>query len=534
MNLFLNKKKKESINLSNIFFSSVIASVAWQSIFSLILIPHTILRWFATSADLLAKTEKRSWRIKFLSPSVIASLPAQAGVAKQSIFFLVVCLFFTIPSLSRASVNINLNVEGCNNNNICELPDENTTNCSNDCTSCNHNNVCELLKGESVSSCSSDCNVTGGPLGPASVPVVTVGTILDIKIKTGINNAVISWNTAVPTQGSVRWGKGDSFDGSIINSLKIDTHHEISIENLSPNTKYSFSINSSLPKYYYAISLGTFSTLSIPNTKYIPSILNFTSTSTSNEIIFKWTNPTSSDFYGVKIVRSPFFFPTNPLDGKIIYDGNGSYARDTDFSFDTKYYYSAFSYDKDLNFSPGALMEFFASSNKVATSTEIFQNIEKPIVNLIPINKFVFLQGDIELPVFSGTVRIYPHNSLKIVIDENNLPANTKSLILNVYNKDGYTKVLSYSFKADPLKKIFYLEIPNFEIKKMYSFSITSYGLDNKETSLLKGVFDVKAVEETKATSILDNTYFVYGNIIVLLLIFIAFFVRIFTKKPKI
>ncbi len=430
--------------------------------------------------------------------------------------YLVICaiLFICFFACKQcfASVNVTLIVEGCNNNNICE-PGEDNINCSNDCTPCNHNNVCELLKGESFSSCPSDCHPSSTSTPPGNGggnPQMFIGKILNLKVKVGINYATVSWNTIVPTYGSVSWGIGDYNDG-VANDIGISNHHKIDMENLSASTTYLFFVNSSLPESYYAKELGTFTTLPIPKIKTVPSIYNLTATSTSNEIILNWNNPKDEDFYGVKIVRSPFFFPADPFEGKIIYDGRGTYARDSDLSFDTKYYYSAFSYDKNLNFSSNVLVESTLKSKR-ATSSEMSgtdREYQNQNVNILPVNNFVFAEGDLESSISSSTVRIYPFQDIKIVVDKNRLPDQTKTLILKIQNPNDPTKIFSYSFNFDSVNNIFNLVVPNLGNENIYPFSIAAYNSNNKEISLSKGFLDVRAVKEQQPLFNFDISYLI-------------------------
>ena len=435
--------------------------------------------------------------------------------------FIVILLFISFAKISQGSINVNLDVQGCNYNNICEPPDESSLNCPNDCTSCNNNGVCELLKGETSALCPSDCG--GGRRRPnatssdVEIPVVAVGTISNVIVKAGINYAIISWNTDVPAYGQVGWGIGDSYNSGNINGLNISIHQEMVIENLSASTTYSYLINASLPETYKATNSGSFTTLPIPKIQNIPSIYNFTATPTSNEIILNWNNPESTDFFGVKIVRSPFFFPTSPSEGKIIYDGNGIYARDSDLVLDTKYYYSAFSYNKDMVFSSGVLVESILKSKTAPISEGVGGDTEYSNVNILPTDKYIFIQGDLELPMSSSSIiQIYPFNDLKIVFDANRFPPDTKILILKIQDTNDKSKYYSYSFKLDPTKKFYYTVIPNLGIKNIYPFTIISYDSNNKESSIARGVFDVKAVPEPKSIS---YEWVVY--LIIIILIFI-------------
>lgn len=448
----------------------------------------------------------------------------------------------SVAETSSGQTNVNLLVEGCNNNNICELINgENNATCSNDCTPCNYNNVCELLKGETPMSCPLDCQVvsttTPDNFAPSNSPVPASGSILNSNINVGINYAIISWDTIVPTYGSVSWGVGEGYNDGIINSHKITTHHEIVIENLLANTKYSFFINSSLPQYYYAKKLGTFTTLLIPEIKIIPSIYDLITQTTNDSVILSWNNPDSSDFYGVRIVRSPFFYPTDPLGGKIIYDGNGTYVRDADVLLDQKYYYTAFSYDKDFNFSAGPVVETIIKS-QLATSTQGARTETGELINF-PINNFMFMEDNSQLTLSSSTITSHTLGNLKIIIDVNKFSNKIKTLVMKIEDSSDLSHSFYYSFNLDSTNNIFYLNLPSFKIENNYPFTIQAYDSANQAIYITEGLFTIKVAQGTKPTSILESiissfsgklTMF-YSGIIVTITLFIFTLYKLFGIK---
>ena len=85
-----------------------------------------------------------------------------------------------------------------------------------------------------------------------------------------------------------------------------------------------------------------------------PNIYSFSAAVGNNQISLTWTNPASSDFQGVKILRKTGSYPTSITDGTQVYDSTGTSYTDTGLSNGTTYYYTAFSRDIVLNYSSGA------------------------------------------------------------------------------------------------------------------------------------------------------------------------------------
>ncbi len=432
-------------------------------------------------------------------------------------------IFGLIFSYSLAATNINLTIEGCNNNYICEPPSENNSSCSNDCTSCNYNNVCQIQMGESQTSCSQDCRSRrSSPIygvgGDIETPLIVEGKITNLNIKTGINYAIISWDTDVPAYGSVSWGIGDSYNDGVINSIKISGHQEMVIENLSASTTYYYYISASLPDYYFVSTEGTFTTTPIPEVKIIPSIYNFETASKNGEVLINWTNPSSDDFYGVKIVQSPLFFPRDPNEGKIIYEGSGNYARDSGLISNQKYYYSAFSYDRDYNYSSGVVSEVIFKPS--ATST---LDLGEKVLQPQDINNFIFIQDDLELPIYpGGMINVYPYSNFKIITDPNRFEIKIKTIILNLKERATLSKTYSYSFGFDPRRNIYYVIVPTFFNNNIFDFSIIAYDLNNKPIYVTEGGFNVKGINLSEYSpsiysQILALYWYIIGFIINLL-----------------
>jgi hypothetical protein len=87
----------------------------------------------------------------------------------------------------------------------------------------------------------------------------------------------------------------------------------------------------------------------------LPNITDVTVAYQGPAVLITWHNPTTVYFAGVRIIRSPYGIPTSPLAGKVVYQGSGTYTRDTGGIPGTLYYYTAFSYDGAGDYSSGTV-----------------------------------------------------------------------------------------------------------------------------------------------------------------------------------
>ncbi|MBD3361874.1 hypothetical protein GF358_03730, partial [Candidatus Woesearchaeota archaeon] len=79
----------------------------------------------------------------------------------------------------------------------------------------------------------------------------------------------------------------------------------------------------------------------------------FTATAGYFLVDLSWTNPSSSDFAGVKILRKTTGYPANPTDGMMVYTGTDQTYTDSGLAEAVNYYYTAFSFDEVPNYAGG-------------------------------------------------------------------------------------------------------------------------------------------------------------------------------------
>ncbi|WP_278382329.1 fibronectin type III domain-containing protein [Clostridium tyrobutyricum] len=80
------------------------------------------------------------------------------------------------------------------------------------------------------------------------------------------------------------------------------------------------------------------------------TVSNFVALAGDTKVTLNWTNPTDSDFAGVKIIRKVGSYPTSMEDGTQIYDGIDTSHVDEGLTNDTEYFYRAFPYDESQNY----------------------------------------------------------------------------------------------------------------------------------------------------------------------------------------
>lgn len=93
--------------------------------------------------------------------------------------------------------------------------------------------------------------------------------------------------------------------------------------------------------------------VSLADTEPPALVADFAATPGVSLVDLAWVNPTDGDFAGVRVLRRTDRFPAAADDGDLVYDGTGQAA--SQFPLDTgTFYYGAFTYDADGNFSAPA------------------------------------------------------------------------------------------------------------------------------------------------------------------------------------
>jgi len=262
---------------------------------------------------------------------------------KKNNFIYIIILFifsnFLIPTSfscanSTNGININLDVNGCNKNGICEVGKEDFISCPEDCST----------KGGEGGS-------TGG-----SITVDQNNLFQNLAVVPGYTSATIKWDSFVPTIFILKWGESNDYQSGTLQNVNFVNNHSVVLSNLKSNTIYYFTIETEtyLGKTV-VISNKTFTTTTPPDTEPPMNPTGATALSATSGITISWINPKDKDFSYIRVVRSTERYQSDPYGGRLIYEGSGQYLRDGDVKEGIHYYYTIFARDKNGNFSSGTM-----------------------------------------------------------------------------------------------------------------------------------------------------------------------------------
>ncbi len=157
---------------------------------------------------------------------------------------------------------------------------------------------------------------------------------------TAWGNGVLTWSNSVATgYHSVEWS------GSLTGKWYNTWQYLKDIPALPGETQRV------VPMFYRVVWSSIASTS--PASGTIPDVSGFSPTPGNNRIGLTWTTPSATNVVGVRIVKSADWFPVDPTDGTTLFDGKGNAVLDVQVENGSLYFYTAFTYDAQNNFSLG-------------------------------------------------------------------------------------------------------------------------------------------------------------------------------------
>jgi len=301
----------------------------------------------------------------------------------------------------------------------------------------------------------------------------------------------------------INYGKTEDYEKTIIGRDFL-TNHRIVLENLLAGTLYHFEIIVA-DRRGNRVSSGDhiFKTLAAPDILAPANISNFEATAGENQVTLKWQNPVDPDFQAVRIMRSENFYPQDPDEGKLVYDGKKTSFIDTGLTNEKRYYYTAFSYDFSNNFSSGAIVSAVPFKIKPLTPEEIFTEKEcleagyywydeachkeskiippPPEVEKITIEDFDFIQAGKKIPVIDGKLEIKKEEPLEILINYDKVPEVLKTITVTLERGE---KFFSFLLRINKEKSAYLATLMPPNEPGVYPITITV--LDYKNQTLKK------------------------------------------------
>ncbi len=359
---------------------------------------------------------------------------------------------------------------------------------------CNNNLICESHSGEDLVSCPADCT----PATPAtSTPSVgsggggNGGSILygsgglfsadNFVVNTTIDSATLSWKTNIPVSSTIIWGATLDYETGVISESVISLSHQVKFTSLFSGKRYYYKIDfrdNFGRKVGQVTSFFSTNILSTPVSLVNPKIISVVS---SNEkVLVKWKNPKTTDFENVRITRSTHSYPKDPLEGKIIYEGDADSIVDSEIQKGFNYYYTIFARDKKGNYSSGSIFYVNTSNAGEKPSTTISPlSKTEPQIQKLSILDFIFIQDGVRLVPVNGVFDVNGSKALTVYLPYEALPEILKTIVFDVTDPENPDQIASFLLTVNDSKTSYEATIGAFERFGSATFSVQILDYNN-------------------------------------------------------
>jgi hypothetical protein len=162
-------------------------------------------------------------------------------------------------------------------------------------------------------------------------------------------------------------------------------------------------------------------------------------------------------------VRSESFYPSDPFDGEVIYEGRANKFEDVNVEVGVRYYYTLFAKSKNGEFSSGVI-----DSARIPTPGEparppddIIGELPQapnvhPDIEKLSFLDFDFIQDGKKVGTFSGdTVAIDGSKNLTVSLDAGKVPDVLKSILVTLTHPNDVDKKFSFLLRINESKTVY-------------------------------------------------------------------------------
>ena len=286
------------------------------------------------------------------------------------------------------------------------------------------------------------------------------------KLIPGTNSVKISFQTNFPSRYRIRYGTTNDYNNGTVKEAFYKIDHTTVIFPLEPATKYFYEIYSydNLGREVL-LKKDNFFTLALPDVTAPANVADFTAVPLNDGAFLRWNNPPETDFVYVRILRNQLFYPQNPSDGFLVYEGSANSFFDNGAMADfDKQYYTIFTYDASLNNSSGAVVSLTTAS---APAKIPVINLEPNITSGPLIDSTVLyalsvqiLQNGQRQSMSDAHITLNKDLPFKIFIPVTAVPKNLKTIVATIINPTNQRNSSAYLLKINSTKSGYETLVP--------------------------------------------------------------------------
>jgi hypothetical protein len=318
-------------------------------------------------------------------------------------------------------------------------------------------------------------------------------TVLELDYLTVVpdtNTTFLSFGTNIPTQAYVYWGETMDYEmGSVASPIYL-RDRIVQLFDLLPATQYFFKIEL-IDGHGNRVMVDAqeFTTLGPRGIVPPANISQFTAKALEDSIQLDWKNPLT-DFGLVRIVRSDKFYPRDPFEGEVVYEGRAEQYIDTDVVVGKTYFYTAFTQGLDSSYSSGAVAQArilrpgeTAEDNFFADLLLLPKESIHPMLQKFSLSQVVFSQENKDIEVSDGVVNIQGNKSFVVAIDYEDMPEILKTIVVTIHDPADNSKIFSFLLRVNERKTAYEAHIAPLGRSGEYPFTV--HVLDHKHQGLV-------------------------------------------------
>ncbi len=323
----------------------------------------------------------------------------------------------------------------------------------------------------------------GSPFGPISPnsgtttePLLLDGNPVIVPDQKEPESAVFRWKTTTPVSATIEWGETISYElGRKEVSIKAAqykdnfeyVYREVAPQ-FEPGKRYFYRLivkdeNGRVAGYQgvYEVPFSVPRALPENVSEFRLTLLELGSEVSDGvdgggsveraSVLLRWKNPETKDFSEVRVVCSPFGFPKDPLDGKVVYEGSGEKTIDLLESPNIRaYYYAIFAKRKDGTYSSGAVASSRALFEATAPSEQEsrFSNIVNMLASIdasdLALTRYDKNGVPQTIPLSAGHISVEAGERITISAPYDLFPEILKTVIVHISRFGSSKSTLSF------------------------------------------------------------------------------------------
>lgn len=331
-----------------------------------------------------------------------------------------------------------------------------------------------------------------------------VGGLVSLYITPGLYTADLNWETQTPVRYHVRWGRTASYESGFLSTELFSKVHTTKLTGLSPDTDYEFIIIT-VDQYGNERTLvqDSFRTLAGPDITPPSNVFGLQAkVETVDDVRLTWQNPREADFSHVRILRSPLFYPSDPYDGALIYEGDATEFFDEDaLRKNDRAYYTVFTVDDKGNISSGAL----AIARRAGVPFEEDRETASTTIELSLMDIQFIQDGHVVSPATIEEDVYFTLDSTRpftILIPYDALLENLKTVMVTLAHPQDKTQLFSFLLRINKDKTAYEAQIAPLIDEGYYPTGITVVDYALKEMADVRATIVVtRPAEKDAATS---------------------------------